>query len=334
MPTLLRHRRLRSEPAFGRRASGAPTKDAEHLDWFSQASGTGCAEAGGDSEEDALLSGVYIVSDSSCDLEQSETDSLNIELVPLSIRFGSEEFTDRRDLSVEEFYVRMANSDELPQTACPSPGAFEKAFRNASEARADAVVCLTISSELSNTFQSAQTAAASWDGPMPVHVIDSKSASSGHGTLVLEAARAAGGGADTASVLGRVGDLIPRTHVIAALNTLENLKKGGRIGGAKAMVGSILSVKPLLDLTGGVVQEAGRARTRKRAMEWLYDRMRASGPIEHVAVVHSGAPDIEEFLDVIAPHFPREVLRVDKMGAVIGTHGGAQMIGVSWIATG
>jgi fatty acid-binding protein DegV len=99
------------------------------------------------------------------------------------------------------------------------------------------------------------------------------------------------------------------------------------------MVGSILSIKPLLDLTGGIVQEAGRARTRKRAMEWLYDRMRDPGPIEHVALMHSGAPDIEKFLDLIAPHFPREVLRVGKMGAVIGTHGGAQMIGVSWIAT-
>jgi DegV family protein with EDD domain len=291
--------------------------------------GTG---TGGDSKEDSLLSGVYVVSDSSCDLEQAETDALNVEIVPLSIRFGNEEFTDRRDLSVEDFYVRMSNSDELPQTACPSPGAFEQAFRNAGDAGADAVVCLTISSELSNTYQSAQTAAAAWEGPMPVHVIDTRSASCGLGTLVLEAAKVAGGGADTASVLNRVGDLIPRTHVIAALNTLENLKKGGRIGGAKAMVGSILSIKPLLDLTGGVVQEAGRARTRKRAMEWLYDRMRESGPIEHVAVMHSGAPDIEEFLDLIAPRFPREVLRVGKMGAVIGTHGGAQMIGVSWIA--
>jgi len=291
------------------------------------------AEAGGDSEEDALLSGVYIVSDSSCDLEEAETDPFNIEIVPLSIRFGSEEFTDRRDLSVEDFYERMANSDVLPQTACPSPGAFERAFRDASDAGADAVVCLNISSALSNTFQAAQTAAAACEGRVPLHVIDSRTVSCGLGTLVLEAAKAARGGADAASVLRRIDELIPRTHVIAALNTLENLKKGGRIGGAKAMVGSILSIKPLLDLTGGMVQEAGRARTRKRAMEWLYDRVRDSGPIEHVAVVHSGAPDIEEFLDLIAPHFPREVLRVGKMGAVIGTHGGAQMIGVSWIAT-
>jgi len=291
-----------------------------------------CAGVGGESEEDALMSGVYIVSDSSCDLEQDETDLLNVEIVPLSIRFGSEEFTDRRDLSVEDFYDRMANSDVLPQTACPSPGAFERAFRNAGDAGADAVVCLNISTALSNTLQSAQTAAAACEGRLPIHVIDSRSVSSGLGTLVLEAAKVAGGGADADSVLRRVGDLIPRTRVFAALNTLENLKKGGRIGGAKAMVGSILSIKPLIDISGGEVQEAGKPRTRRRAMQMLYERMMGAGAIEHVAVMHSGAPDIDEFLGLIAPQFPREALRVGKMGAVIGAHGGAQIIGVSWIA--
>ncbi|HVC70445.1 MAG TPA: DegV family protein [Acidimicrobiales bacterium] len=280
------------------------------------------------------MSGVHVVTDSSCDLEPGETDPLPIEVVPLSIRFGHEEFTDRKDLSVDDFYVRMANSAELPQTACPSPGAFEEAFRRAGDAGADAVVCLNISSALSNTFQSAQTAAGACEGQIPVHVIDSKSVSSGLGTLVLEAAKEARRGSDLAAVLRRVGDLIPRTHVLAALNTLENLKKGGRIGGAKAMLGSILSIKPLIDITGGVVQEAGRARTRKRAMEWLYDSMKSAGAIEDVAVMHSGAPDIEDFLDLIADRFPRTALRVGKMGAVIGTHGGAQMIGVTWISPG
>lgn len=289
------------------------------------------AGVGGDCEENALMPGVYIVSDSSCDLAQDEIDLLNIEIVPLSIRFGSEEFTDRRDLSVEDFYNRMANSDVLPQTACPSPGAFERALLNADDDGADAVVCLTISSALSNTLQSAQTAAAACKGRLPIHVIDSRSVSSGLGTLVLEAAKAAGSGAGVESVLRRVDDLIPRTHVFAALNTLENLKKGGRIGGAKAMVGSMLSIKPLIDISGGVVQEAGKARTRKRAMQMLYERMIGAGAIEHVAVMHGGAPDIDEFLDLIAPHFPRNALRVGKLGAVIGAHGGPQIIGVSWI---
>jgi fatty acid-binding protein DegV len=94
----------------------------------------------------------------------------------------------------------------------------------------------------------------------------------------------------------------------------------------------MLSIKPLIDLSGGVVQEAGKARTRKRAMQWLYERMMGAGAIEHVAVTHSEASDIDEFLDLIAPDFPREALRIGKIGAVIGTHGGPQRIGVSWIA--
>jgi DegV family protein with EDD domain len=279
------------------------------------------------------MAGVHVVTDSSCDLAQHEVDGLKIEIVPLSIRFGNEEFTDRQDLTVDEFYKKMALSDVLPQTACPSPGAFEKAFQRAAEASAGSLICLTISSDLSNTFQSAQTGAAALEGQLPIQVIDSRTVSSGLGTLVLEAAKAAGGDVPGDSVLRRVASLIPRTHVIAALNTLENLKRGGRIGGAKAMMGSMLSIKPLIDIRGGVVKESGKARTRKRAMQMLYDRMVDAGAIEHVAVMHGGAPDIDEFLHLIAPHFPRAALRIGTLGAVIGAHGGSEIIGVSWLTT-
>lgn len=276
---------------------------------------------------------IHVVTDSSSDLVGDDVDQLDIEVVPLSIRFGSEEFTDGVDLTVGEFYSRMARTEEIPQTACPSPGAFEEAFKRAKAGGADEVICLNISSDLSNTLQSAQTAADSLKDEIPVHVIDSRSVSSGLGTLVLEAARSARDGADGAAVLARIRSLVPKTHVVAALNTLENLKKGGRIGGAAAMLGSLLSIKPVVDITGGTVEEAGKPRTRKKAMQLLYDRMIKALPIESVAVMHGGAPDIGEFLDLISPHFPRESIRLGQLGAVIGAHGGAEIIGVSWIAS-
>lgn len=277
------------------------------------------------------MSGVYLVTDSSSDLVAGEVDPYNVEIVPLTIRFGDEEFTDRKDLSVEEFYARMATEAELPQTACPSPGAFAGAFGRAEAAGADAVVCLTISGDLSNTAQSALTAAAGFDGRLPVHVVDSRSVSSGLGTMVLEAARRAFEGADVDAVLDRVHRLVDRTHVLAALNTLENLKKGGRIGGAKALMASVLSIKPLIDVSGGVVAEAGRARTRAKVLQLLADRLLGAGDIEQVAVMHGEASDVDQFLGLIAARFPRTAIRVGELGAVIGSHGGAQIVGVSWI---
>ncbi len=277
------------------------------------------------------MPGVHVVTDSSCDLTPEEIEPLDVEIVPLTIRFGEDEYTDRLDLSVGEFYDQMARADELPQTACPSPGAFEHAFRRAGDAGADAVVCLTISSDLSNTLQSAQTAAKAFEAGPAVHVIDSRTVSSGLGTLVLEAAGVATGGGDIDAVLQLVNRMVPRTHVMAVLNTLENLKKGGRIGGAKALLASMLSIKPVIDLTGGAVQEAGRARTRTKALRLLADRLLAAGEVQHVAVMHGRAADIDEFLALVAPRFPRTDLRLGELGAVIGAHGGAEIIGASWI---
>jgi DegV family protein with EDD domain len=277
------------------------------------------------------MPGVYVVTDSSSDLTAEDVAGFDIEVVPLTVRFGADEFTDGVDLSIEDFYKRMATSEELPQTACPSPGAFAASFGRAEEAGADAVVCITISGELSNTLQSAQTAAAGFEGRLPVRVVDSKSVSSGLGTMVLEAATTARAGSDVDAVQARVDELVPRTRVFATLNTLENLRKGGRIGGAKAMVGSMLSIKPLIDITGGTVREAGKARTRKRAMQLLYEQMTNAGVIDKVAVMHGKAPDIQEFLDLIAPHFSRASVRLGVLGAVIGSHGGAEILGVSWV---
>ena len=277
------------------------------------------------------MSGVRIVTDSACDLTSDEATDLGIEIVPLSIRFGSQEFTDREDLSVEDFYRRMAESSDLPETAAPSPGAFEQAFRRAAAAGADSVVCINLSGGLSATIESARNAARSLDGEIDVHVVDSRTLTAGQGTIVRQAAQAAKDGASVDEVLARVDDLAARTRVYAALDTLDNLKKGGRIGGAAHLVGSMLSIKPLINVTGGQVEEASKQRTRKKALLWLRDQLYSEQGVTHLSVYDGEAPDVEEFLDLIADRFPRDAIQTGRIGAVIGAHGGPRVLGICYV---
>jgi len=275
---------------------------------------------------------VRIVTDSSCDLTDEEVAAHGIEVVPLTIRFGDEELEDRTQLTVEQFYERLAASSDLPETAAPAPGKFEAAFRRQAEAGADAVVCINLSAGLSATMQSAQNAARALEGELDVRVIDSRSITSGLGTQVVLAAEAAAAGASVDEVVALVEGLVARTHVIGALDTLENLKKGGRIGGAQALLGSLLSIKPILDISSGVVEEAGKARTRRKALEVLRDKVAAAGKVERLTVSHGFAPDVDEMLDLLAPIYPRDEIRVAHIGPVIGTHGGPRVMGITWLA--
>ena len=233
---------------------------------------------------------------------------------------------------MESFYEKLAASADLPETAAPAPGKFEAAFRRQRDAGADAVVCINLSSDLSATMQSAQNAAKAIAGDLDVRVIDSHSITSGLGTQVLLAAQAGAAGASADDVAALVDDLAGRTHVFGALDTLDNLKKGGRIGNAQALLGSLLSIKPILDISTGKVEEAGKARTRKKALEVLRDKVADAGAIEHLCVTHGFAPDIEDMLGLLAPLYPREQIRVGSIGPVIGTHGGPRVIGVTWLA--
>jgi DegV family protein with EDD domain len=275
---------------------------------------------------------VRIVTDSSCDLTDAQVAEHGIEVVPLTIRFGNEELEDRTELTVEAFYEKLAAASMLPETAAPAPGKFEAAFRRQAEAGADGVVCINLSAGLSATMQSAQNAARALDGELDVRVIDSRSITSGLGTQVLLAAEAAASGASTDDVAALVEDLARRTHVVGALDTLDNLKKGGRVGGATALVGSLLSIKPIVDISTGTVEEAGKARTRRKALEVLRDKVAEAGAIEHLTVSHGFAPDVEDMLDLLAPLYPRDQIRVGHIGPVIGTHGGPRVMGVTWVA--
>ena len=125
--------------------------------------------------------------------------------------------------------------------------------------------------------------------------------------------------------------MIGRTEIYGALDTLENLKKGGRIGSAKALLGSMLSVKPIIRIVDGAVEEAGKQRTRRRALEFLRDKLFEEPVVEELSVLHGEAPDIDDFLDMISSRYPRESIRLGKIGAVIGTHGGPGVIGMCYL---
>jgi len=266
---------------------------------------------------------VHVVTDSAADLSDELVLELGVQVVPLTIRFGAEEFVDRQDLTPKEFYARCASSPVLPETAAPSPGAFETAFRAAFDQGADAVVCVNISSGLSATMASAQNAARALPD-RDIRVIDSRSVTWGLGSQVVAAARAANEGADADDIVAMVENMVARTRVYGTLDTLDNLKKGGRIGNAQALIGSLLSIKPLIAVDG-VVEELGRARTRSKAL-----RVREAGAVENLGVMHGSAPDIDEFVTMLTEIHPREQIHVGEIGATIGVHGGPRVMGVTF----
>ena len=274
---------------------------------------------------------IRIVTDSASDISLEEAEDLGIEIVPLSIRFGEAEYTDLVDLSVSDFYQKMAESDLLPSTAAPSPGAFEAAFKRCAEAGADGVICINLSLALSATGQAAQLAADALADTLPVKCIDSKSITCGLGTIIRKAAGAAKDGGSMDEIVALVENLASRTRIFATLDTLENLKKGGRIGGAKAMLGTMLQFKPCLDLSSGEVVEAGRQRTRKKSLIWLKEVLESEGEISELSIIHGDAPDLEEFATLISDIIPIDQIRINQLGAVIGTHGGPRVLGVTYL---
>jgi DegV family protein with EDD domain len=278
--------------------------------------------------------GIRVVTDSACDLPEPLIDALGIEIVPLTIRFGDEEFVDRVELSPDDFWARLEQSEALPETAAPSPGAFEACFRNLAERGATGIVCINLASHLSGTMQSAQVAAAAVADACPVQVIDSQSASMGQGNLCLTAARRAADGDTLESIVAEVVDRRDRTKLYATLDTLEYLKKGGRIGNARALVGTMLSIKPVIELRGGIVEESAKVRTRSKALKALADKAASEGKVEHLAVLHGNAPDVDEFIDQLAPIFPRDEIITGLVGPVIGTHAGPRVLGVSYQTVG
>jgi DegV family protein with EDD domain len=254
-------------------------------------------------------------------------------VVPLSIRFGADEFVDGRDLTTEEFWSRCKASDVLPETAAPSPGAFQEVFLAAAADGYDGVFCINLSGALSATYQSAVAAAKAVADRIDVRVMDSRSVTMGLGLMVLDAAERAAAGADLDALEAGTTELVSHSIVYGAVDNLEHLTKGGRIGGARALLGSMLSIKPVVALVDGVVEEESKQRTRARSLQYLADKMRNSPPLSRVAIAHGAATDIDTFLALIEDIPSEHPLIVGQLGPVIGTHTGPGTVGLCLITT-
>ncbi|MCU1430093.1 MAG: domain protein DegV family, partial [Actinomycetia bacterium] len=207
---------------------------------------------------------------------------------------------------------------------------FEETFRRMRDQGADGIVCVNLSAAMSATMQSAKVAAKALDGVCPVEVFDSQTVSMGQGDLVLHAARRAKEGADVDTIVAELDDRRQRSRLLAALDTLEYLRKGGRIGGAQAMLGSMLSIKPVITVIDGSVQAAGKVRTRSKALRFMVDRLHP-GSVATLCVLSADAPDVDEFLTMLEPVVPRSDVVVAQIGAVVGVHVGPRAMGVVWV---
>lgn len=272
---------------------------------------------------------VRIVTDSACDLPQSVADELGIEIVPLTIRINGVEYVDRADLTPAEFWAKCATSPTLPETAAPAPGQFEAVYRRLAAEGATSIVAINLSAALSATMQSAELAARAVADTVQVTVIDSQQVTMGLGLVVSRAARLAAQGGTHQEVVDLALSLSERTKVWGALDTLENLKKGGRIGGAKALLASALAIKPIIEVRDGKVEQGGKQRTRSKALQHVVDKVVEAGAIETLMVMHADCSDVDTFVELLRPHFGGEII-VGDIGPVVGTHAGHGTIGVAF----
>jgi DegV family protein with EDD domain len=275
------------------------------------------------------MAGVRIVTDSACDLSEELARAHGITVVPLTIRFGEEELVDRRDLTPSEFWARCRTSAELPETSAPAPGAFQAAYEQAAAEGAEGVLCLTLSAELSATFQSATTAAAATSG-IEVAVLDTRSVTMGQGLLAITAADAAAGGAALGEVHALTEAAVPRTRVYGTLATLDHLVRGGRVGKARALLGSMLSIKPVIEVRNGIVDEESKQRTRSRSLEYLASKAKGDAPLERLAVASGDADDVGTLLELLSGVEVAHPVEVVQLGPVVGTHAGPGTIGVCY----
>jgi len=272
---------------------------------------------------------VRIVTDSACDLPQQVADDLGIEIVPLTIRIGGVEYVDRADLSPSQFWAKCAEVADLPETAAPAPGEFEAVYRKLAAEGAESVVVISLSAGLSATMQSAELAARSVSDTIQVTVVDSQQVTLGLGLIVTRAARLAHDGGSHDQVVALARSLATTTKVWGALDTLDNLKKGGRIGGAKALLASALAIKPIIEVRDGKVEQGGKQRTRSKALAFVVEKLVEAGPVDTLMVLQADCSDVDAFVAMLRPHHQGEII-VGDIGPVVGSHTGRGTIGIAF----
>jgi DegV family protein with EDD domain len=277
---------------------------------------------------------VAVVSDSVADLLPEQAQAAGITIVPLTVNFGEKDYLAGVDLSAEQFWQELTKEGApFPRTAAASPGSFKETFERLLNDGAEEIVYVGVGSKLSATVQSAKVARDMLGEP-PIHIVDSESASMAIGLLALEAVEMAGQGKGGAEIAASLEERRRNTRLYVALETLGYLKRGGRISPARAAIGGLLNVKPIITVEDGLVESIDRPRTRAKARARLLELFAGVRP-ERVAVLHGQAPDLDEFIEALAAtvSFPREKMTVHLVGSSVGPHVGPGAIGAVMMAS-
>ncbi|WP_165423460.1 DegV family protein [Ktedonosporobacter rubrisoli] len=273
---------------------------------------------------------VRIVTDSTADLPLDVAEAAGITIVPLTVFFGDEAYLDGKELTSQEFYSKLQASKDLPRTSQPSPAAFQEAFTRLIDEGADGILSVHLSSRLSGTYQSACNARDTLPDALkkvPIDVVDSQSVSAGMGVPLLQAAEEARQGQSLEEIKAHLVDKFSRTRILAVLDTLEFIKRGGRIGAARALLGNMLSVKPIVSLKEGAVIPIEQPRTRNKAYARVAQLVSELEPLESVSIVEANDEVGTQLAQALKAIWPHEVPRY-KLGAVLGTHTGPGTAGV------
>lgn len=276
------------------------------------------------------MSTICIVTDSTADLGP-RAGELGVAVVPLSVSFGDETFLDSVDLDARSFFERLAGARTHPTTSQPTPDAFERTYRQLLGAGAHGIVSIHVSSALSGTANTARRVAADLQAmgvSVPIEVVDSQQASLGMHFGILAAYHAACEGADIRAVVTAARDALNRTSIFLVAEDLEYLHRGGRIGQARRVVGTLLNVKPIITLREGAVVSLETPRTRRRAYERLAELVRERAPVESV-IVGQSSPDLGDQLEAAVRQVYNGQISRMWAGPTIGTHVGPGAAGLA-----